>query len=244
MSKLHNEQNKEQLNSLGNFNSLMDQASQAMSCNSECQKQKTIDELKQKYLNAQTNLATAPEQVSSSMKNYMLFTDGKPAYNDYLDKTLETTATQIATKFKTKFKEDAGKMVSNVKTYAGLLTNLKNVEELYAKYKLENVRLIKQLKDDTSDVLTNERKTFYQDQGIDTLKFLYSYFLITIYVICVIGFGVLNFVFPSKLDLKVRVGILLGLLILPFVCTRILAFIINIFYKIYSVLPKNVHFFV
>ena len=238
----HKKVNREQLNSLGNFNSLMDQASQAMSCNSECQKQKTIAELKQKYLNAKTNQATASEQVSSSMKNYMLFTDGKPAYNDYLDKTLETKATQIAVQFKTKFKEDAGKMVANVQTYAGLITNLKNVEELYAKYKLENVRLIKQLKDDTSDVLTNERKTFYQDQGIDTLKFLYRYLFITIYVICVIGFGALNFVFPSKLGWKVRVGILVGLLILPFICTWILAVIIKIFHKIYSVLPKNVHF--
>jgi hypothetical protein len=241
MTKLHKTQNKEQLNSLGNFNSLMDQASQAMSCNSECQKQKTIDDLKQKYLNAQTNLATAPEQLSSSKKNYMLFTDGKPAYDDYLDKTLESAATQIATTFKTTFKADSGKMVSNVQTYAGLLTNLKNVEDLYTKYKLENVRLIKQLKDDTSDVLTNERKTFYQDQGIDTLKFLYSNFLITVYVICVIGFGLSNFAFPSKFDWKVRVGILVGLIILPFVCTWILAFIINIFHKIYSVLPKNVH---
>ena len=238
----HKTQDKEQLNSLGNFNSLMDQASQAMSCNSECQKQRTIDDLKQKYLNAQTNLETAPEQLASSKKNYMLFTDGQPAYDDYLDKTLETSATQIATTFKTTFKADSGKMLSNLQTYAGFLTNLKNVEDLYVKYKLENTRLLKQLKDDTSDVLTNERKTFYQDQGIDTLKFLYSYFLITIYVICVIGFGLLNFVFPSKFNFKVRIGILVGLIILPFVCTWILAFIINIFHKIYSVLPKNAHF--
>jgi hypothetical protein len=241
MNKIQKKQNKEQLNSLGNFNSLMNQASQAMSCNSECQKQRTIDDLKQKYLNAQSNVETAPEQLSSSKKNYMLFTDGQPAYDDYLDKTLETSATQIATTFKTTFKADAVKMVANVQTYKGLLVNLKNVEDLYVKYKLENIRLIKQLKDDTSDILTNERKTFYQDQGIDTLKFLYSYFLITIYVICVIGFGLLNFAFPSKFDWKVRVGVLVGLLILPFVCTWILAFIINMFHKIYSVLPKNVH---
>ena len=47
----------------------MTQASQSMSCDSECQRKKTEAELKQKYLNAQTNLATAPDQVSSSLKN-------------------------------------------------------------------------------------------------------------------------------------------------------------------------------
>ena len=237
----HKTQQKEQFNSLDQFNSLMTQASQAMSCDSECQRKKTEEELKQKYLNAQTNLATAPDQVSSSKKNYMVFAEGTPAYNEYLDQTLESKATQIATEFKTKFKEDSGKLLAGLKTYDGLLTNFKNVVELYTKYKMENLKLIKQLKDDSSDVLTNERKTYYQDQGIDTLKSVYSYLLITIYTICVIGFGISSFAFPSNFDLKSRVGILVGLIILPFICTWILAFIIKSLHKIYSVLPKNAH---
>ena len=237
----HKTQQKEQFNSLDQFNSLMSQASQAMSCDSECQRKKTEEELKQKYLNAQTNLATAPDQVSSSLKNYMVFADGTPAYNEHLDKTLESKATQIATEFKTKFKEDSGKLLAGLKTYDGLLTNFKNVVELYTKYKMENLKLIKQLKDDSSDVLTNERKTYYQDQGIDTLKSVYSYLLITIYAICVIGFGVFSFAFPSNFEWKIRVGILVGLIILPFICTWILAFIIKSLHKIYSVLPKNAH---
>lgn len=237
----HKTEKKEQFNSLDQFNSLMTQASQSMSCDSECQRKKTEEELKQKYLDSQTNLATAPDQVSSSMKNYMVFADGTPAYNEYLDNTLETKAIQIATEFKDQFTEDSGKIVAGIKTYDGLLINLKNVVELYAKYKVENLTLIKQLKDDTSDVLTNERKTYYQDQGIDTLKFFYRYFLITIYAICVIVFGASSFVFPSKFGWKIRVGILVGLIVLPFICTWILALIVKSFHTIYSVLPKNTH---
>jgi hypothetical protein len=232
---------KEHFDSLDKFNSLMNQASQAMSCGSECQRKNTIDSLKQKVLSAKSNLATAPEQVQSSTKNYLLFAKGQPAYNEYLDKTLEEKATQIATKFKKNFNGEVNKALSNIKIYIGLLINLKNVVDLYAKYKLENIELIKKLKDNTSDVLTNERKTYYQDQGIDTLKILYKYFLITIYVIFIIGFGVSGFVFPSKYDWKVRLGILVGLILLPFICTKILASVINIIYKIYGLLPKNVH---
>jgi len=237
----HKKQKLEHFDSLDKFNSLMSQASQVMSCDSECQRKKTIADLKQKMLNAESNLATAPQQVSSSTKDYMLFTGGNPAYNDYLDKTLELKAQQVAYEFNTTFTENSGKIVSNINTYKGLLVNFKNVVELYTKYKLENIELIKELKDNTSDILTNERKTYYQDQGIDTLKFLYSYFLITIYVIFVIGFGLSNFVFPSKFDWKVRLGILIFLIILPFICTGILAFVISIIYKIYNFLPKNVH---
>jgi ABC-type transport system involved in cytochrome bd biosynthesis fused ATPase/permease subunit len=112
---------------------------------------------------------------------------------------------------------------------------------LYLKYTQENAILTKKLKDESNDILTNERKTYYQDQGIDTLKFFYSYFLITIYAICVIGFGVSSFVFPSKFEWKIRVGILVGLILLPFICTWILALIVNSLHKIYSVLPKNAH---
>ena len=237
----HKKQKLEHFDSLDKFNSLMSQASQVMSCDSECQRKKTTNELKQKLLIAESNLATAPQQVSSSMKDYMLFTAGKPAYNDYLDKTLEVKAQQIAYEFNTNFRENYHKIISNIKIYEGLLVNFKNVVELYKKYKLENIQLIKELKDNTSDILTNERKTYYQDQGIDTLKFFYSYFLITIYVIFVIGFGLFNFVFPSKFHLNVRLGILIFLIILPFICTGILAFVISIIYKIYSFLPKNVH---
>ena len=239
---IHNKkEKKEQFNSLDQFNSLMTQASQAMSCDSECQRQKTAEELKQKYSNAQTNLATAPDQVTSSLKNYMVFTDGTPAYNEYLDKTLESKAIQIATEFENTFTEDSGKILLSIKTCEGLLINFKNVVELYTKYKVDNLELIKQLKDDTSDVLTNERKTYYQDQGIDTLKFFYSYFLVTIYAICVIGFGVSSFVFPSKIEWKIRAGILVGLIVLPFICTWILALIVKSLHKVYSVLPKNTH---
>jgi hypothetical protein len=234
-------QTKVEDNGLGQFDTLMTQAAQAMSCDSEFKKKKTTDDLKQKYLDAKTNLTTAPDQVTSTMKNYMLFADGQPAYDEYLDKTLAANAALIATKFKTKFTEDSGKLLSGVKTYNGLLINLNNVVELYTKYKLENKKLFKQLKDDSSDVLTNARKTYYQDQGIDTLKFLYYYFLITIYIICVIGFGVSNFAFPSKFAWTARVGILIVLIILPFICTWILAFVINSLHKIYSFLPKNVH---
>lgn len=237
MKKKH----KEHFDSLDKFNSLMNQASQAMSCDSECQRENTIKSLEQKVLNAKSNMVTAPEQVKSSTKNYLLFAKGKPAYNEYLDKTLEEKATQIANKFKDNFNQETSKALSNIKIYDGLLINFKNVVDLYTKYKVENIQLIKQLKDDTSDILTNERKTYYQDQGIDTLKILYKYFLITIYIIFVIGFGLSGFVFPSKYDWKVRIGILIGLIILPFICTWILAFVIDIFYKIYSVLPKNVH---
>jgi hypothetical protein len=122
-----------------------------------------------------------------------------------------------------------------------LLLNFKNVVELYLNYKKENVHLIKDLKDETSDVLTNERKTYYADQKIDGLKSFYFYFLLTIYVICVICFGVFSIMYPSQSDWKIKVATFIGFILLPFFSKWILGKIIYLIYNLYELLPKNVY---
>ena len=42
-------------------------------CDSNCQRQKTEEELKQKYLASETNLASANNQVDIAQKNYLTF---------------------------------------------------------------------------------------------------------------------------------------------------------------------------
>jgi hypothetical protein len=56
---------------MNKFNTLISQASDAIMCNSECRKQRQADKLKQNYLNSQTNLASASNQVQVAQKNYV-----------------------------------------------------------------------------------------------------------------------------------------------------------------------------
>jgi hypothetical protein len=154
---------------------------------------------------------------------------------------LTKKAAMIATFYEDNFNEESQNILSDVKTYSGLLSNIKNVFELYLKYKQENIELTKKLKEETNDILTNERKTYYQDQGIDNLKFYYYYFLLIVYVICVILFGVFNFIYPSQMSGKIRAVILIILLILPFISTWILGKLVMMIYSIYGLLPTNVH---
>jgi hypothetical protein len=226
---------------LGRFNSLIDQAAEAITCDANCQKQKKTDELKQKYINAQSNLARGPQQVETARKNYVVYNKGEPAYNQLVEMELTKKATMIATFFENNFNEESKNVLYDVKTYSGLLSNLKNVFELYLKYKQENDKLTKKLKEETNDILTNERKTYYQDQGIDNLKFYYYYFLLIVYIICVILFGVFNFIYPSQMSGKIRAVILIILLILPFISTWILGKLVMMIYSIYGLLPTNIH---
>jgi hypothetical protein len=112
---------------------------------------------------------------------------------------------------------------------------------LYLKYKEENIQLITDLKNVTSDVLTNERKTFYQDQKIDGLKNFYFYILWSIYIICFVGFVVFSLWYPSQTSFTVKIASIIGFLALPFVSKWILGQIIYLIYKGYELLPKNVY---
>jgi hypothetical protein len=234
------EQNKN-YNNLDKFNAMIDQASSAVTCDSNCQKQKTSESLEQKYLNAQTNLATAPNNVYVSRKNLIVYEQGVPAYDELIDSELLQAAEKLSTYFNTNFNDECQNILFNVETYNGLLINLANVFDLYLKYKRENIELFKKLKEETSDVLTNDRKTFYQDQGIDNLKFVYYYVILIIYVIAVLCYVAFSFLYPSNLSVLLRIVILILMILLPFLSTWILGKIIEIMYDIYNLLPKNVN---
>jgi hypothetical protein len=226
---------------MNKFNKLVEQASDAILCNSDCRKKRLEEKLKQNYLHAQTNLVTASSQVQNAEKNYFTFTHGKGAYNDLLDNQLHRKAEMITNKFTENFDEEVKNINSQINTYDGLLINFKNVFDLFIKYKKENLELFKELKDETNDVLTNERKTYYEDQNIDRLKFFYYYFFLIIYIIFVICFGSFSLIYPSQTSWKVKLALFILFILLPFFSTWILGSIIYLVYKIYNLLPKNVY---
>jgi hypothetical protein len=226
---------------MNKFNTLISQASDAVLCNSECRKQRETDKLKQNYLNSQTNLASAPNQVQVAQKNYVTFTEGPSGYNDLLDNQLQEKAQEIVNKFTEYFDSDSKEITTQIDTYEGLLINFKNVAELYLNYKKENVQLITDLKNETNDVLTNERKTYYEDQKIDGLKGFYYYILLGIYIICLIGFIIFSLMYPSQSSFIVKFVSIIGFILLPFLSTWILDKFIYLIYTAYEMLPKNVY---
>jgi hypothetical protein len=221
------------------FNSLLEQAKSAITCDSDCQYRKTSQELKDKYLAAQNKLSSGKENVETAKKNYVMFTQGESGYDDYLDTSLNDKADKISELFTNTFQEEISNINSNIDIYRSLLTNYQNVFDLYSKYREENVILEKELKENSSDIFTNERKTYYENEGILSLN-KYYYILIVIYFITMIVFAISIFTFESAFSLKIKIYIFIALIILPFISSPILALLVNLVYKIYELLPKNV----
>jgi hypothetical protein len=226
---------------INKMNSLFSQLQSMITCDGPCQEKKEAEKLKQKMLDAQTNIISAPNQLQVAQKNYVTFIAGESAYNEVYEQQLKEKADKITQQYSGKYDEITQKIKTQVETYQGIFLNFKNVTDLYLKYKEENAELVKSLKNTTNDILTNERKTFYQDQQVDVLKFYYYYIILFIYCICVFCFVVFSFIYPSSTDWKIRFAYFIGLLLLPFVSTWFLGLFIYIIYLFYDLIPKNVY---
>lgn len=226
---------------INKINSLFSQLQQMINCDGPCLQKREAENLKTKMENAKTNIITAPNQFQNAIKKYVTFTAGEGAYDELREKQLKEKANQIVQNYKKKYDDFSQKIKSQMETYQGIFINFKNINDLYLKYKQENTELINNMKTNENDILINERKTFYQDQKSDVLKFYYYYVLIIIYGICVFCFGIFSLIYPSKMDWKIRFAIFVSLIILPFVSTWLLGIIVYILYSLYNLLPKNVY---
>uniref|UniRef100_A0A6C0JK27 Uncharacterized protein n=1 Tax=viral metagenome TaxID=1070528 RepID=A0A6C0JK27_9ZZZZ len=225
---------------LNNFNDLMNQANQLLTCGPSCMQQQKSQQLEQNYLDAETNMVNAPQKLFSAKKAYITYTQGETGYNDYMDKDLQEKADAIASAYQTKFNTDVSVAKNQINTYDGLVINFNNVVDLYKKYKRENNELEKKLKARSSDTLTNDRKTYYEDQGISRLK-TYYYFLLFVYAFIVLVFLLAIFLVKTNVKITTRIFILFLLIIYPFVCIWVFHLLYKLFNYIKSYDPKNVY---
>lgn len=191
------------------FNTLVNQATDSILCNTECQTQRQTEKLKQTYMNTQINANNIESEEQIAEKNYIIFTQGEDGYNTLLETRLQTKSKLIIDKFSNVFNEEIGKIQTQLQTYNGILVNVRNIIDLLTSYKKENRKLLKELKEDTNEVLTNERKTFYEDQYIESLSGWVYYILLLVYIGCI-----LYFMFISQTWMK-KVIVLIIFSLLP-----------------------------
>jgi len=222
------------------FNELVLQATDRLTCDSECQKQKQADQLEQKYLSL-ASCSSSSGEAREAQKNYIVFTQGQAAYDQHNNDKLQQKVQAIIEQFTQNFNNEIITINSQINTYNGTLINFRNIIDLYIQYKKENIELFKDVKYENNDVLVSERKTYYEDQNIDSLGFYYFYFLLSIYIVCVLCFIIFYFTYPSQTSWKIIIGVIILFAALPFISSWILATVIYLLYTLYEFLPKNVY---
>ena len=231
---------KRQRNSQETINQLLELSSQELICGPDCQQQKISTELKQKYLDAQTNLQTAPINLENTKKNYYVYAEGIPFYNNMLEEELQQKANKISTLVSENFdSEISDANVMNLYLNTALI-NSKYTTELLENYLEKNKNLKLQLKERYGDILTNDRKTDYETDALNTLTFWYKLFWYIYYVLVIIL--VLVFIF-SSIDLPKMTKIIISILVIfyTYYIDYVVRWVYGLWKLLISRLPKNVY---
>jgi hypothetical protein len=249
MSKL-NEQNKSkndesndllkrQQQTTEKLTALLEQSTSALSCGPTCQKLKTSEELKKKYVTSQTNMKTAPIQLENSKKNYYVFTEGESYYNDMLEAELQKKAEMITKLLAENFIDE----IKNAKTmnsyYSTDLVNSSNTEELYNIYLVKNREIQKSIKGNHSDVLTNDRKTYYETDALEKLLAWYDFFWYMYYAMVIVF--TISIVLNQSIGIPKKIIFIFFAIIYPYVINFILGKIYGFLHSTWKQLPKNVY---
>jgi len=224
------------------INELLAQSSQALLCGpgSECEKTQKTNDLQQKYLAAQTKLQSAPYEEHTTEKNFYIYSKGDIAYNDLIFKRLLEKAQNKSNEVSINFNKNLTTTTELNDTLGSLTTNNAHMVDLYETYVAENASLKAKIISYGADLITNDRKTFYEVQNYD---FLITWFKVWrwIYFILLIVFTVGIFLSKSMYSLKVKIGLLSLFVIYPFVINYIVEYLLQFVEKAISLLPKNIY---
>lgn len=219
---------------------LMNQAQAALLCGPECQSLRKIEQLKQNYINAQTNVIAAPDLLRQAQKNYFTTAQGIASYNDVIESQLTQKATTVGDIIQTEFDENIQNANSLIDTYQTLEDQTDFLKDLKEKYIEENAELNKEINYIFSDIATNNRKTFYQEQNLTRENGWYTLYSV-IYIILLIAFLSAILLVNSKYSFMFKAFIFVLFLLYPFIASFIVFRIIMFYQHIMSLLPKNIY---
>ena len=204
------------------------------------QRKQTLSGLEQKYLDAKTNLQTAPLQLESSKKNYYVYKIGEVNYNAMLEKELGQKANLLAQQISDKFNEETKNALTMNSYYNTEIINSANTIELYNEYLKKNADLEKTIKNLHGDVLTNDRKTYYETEAIDNIKLWHKFFMITYYILV---FAIVVSIFVSDSEVSYSKQIIIAIIIAcyPFFIDPVVKWLYSIYLSLTNNAPSNVY---
>lgn len=219
-----------QMTTTDSINNLISTASQLVLCGpgSDCEKQQVSDELNRRLQEAEVNEKVAPLRLANAKRHFYTYTKGQHYYDDVFEKELQEKSRLITGQIADKFNEEIQNANTMNMFFNTAQLNSENTIELYEAYLKKNAEMAEIIKSSRGDVLTNDRKTYYETEASEKLKMWYTLTL-TIYWILLVAFIVSIFVSPSPLSQTKRIVIAVLLILYPFIIHKIVTYLYNFF---------------
>ena len=231
---------QQQQNSQQQINDILEKYSDQINCGPDCQKDRKIQDLRTAYLDAEENIQTAPLKLEETRKNYYVYTEGTTYYNKLLEEKLKKKADKIE-KLITKNFNDEVKNANTMNSYLNTaIINSNYTKDLLKVYLDKNEALKIKLRNTHGDILTNDRKTYYEVSALDSLNKWYTAFLFLYFFFVIILF-LAFFLTPNNLSMGQKIIIGLIVILYPFLISSIVNFITEKWNATINRLPKNVY---
>jgi hypothetical protein len=242
LSELQDEDITNQINKMmEQVDAALAESAKSLTCGPDCQAQENIQTLRQIYLDAELNLQTAPTTLSVAEKNYLVSVLGEAGYVDYMTTRYTVQANQIGDKITSSFEKVATESTKLIDIYESLYTNYDYLEDLYNNYTTVNTDLKKDINQSTGDVVTSDRKTYYESQNYNYLKNWYTAYKF-VYIVIIIIFIIFLFIRKSEYSFVSRVFILILFILYPIYITQSVFWIWNhVILRIWELLPSNIY---
>lgn len=193
------------------FNNALSKSIQAMACGPDCQKQRNIQKLKQKYLKARQNVQTAPEQLEQAKNKYILAERGQSGYTAYLNTQQAADTAHDISAATISFQSDMDKANNSLRTYTALYTSYNTNSDLYNSYLAKNINLDEL----NGQIITSDRKIHYSIKTVDDLDY-WSWYLKRIYAVLLFVLLYILMV-KSVLSIHIKIFIFILFILIPLI---------------------------
>ena len=219
-----------QMNTTSSINSLINTATKLVMCppGSACEKENVSAELNRQLQDAIINEQVAPLRLANAKRYYYTYTQGQSSYNGMLEKELQEKARLITKQIGDKFLEEVKNAVTMNMFFNTSQVNSENTLELYNEYVNKNAEMAEIIKSSRGDVLTNDRKTYYETEAMEKLKMWYT-LIISIYWILVVTFILSLFFSTSTMSRTTQIVLVVMFILYPFIIHKVVVYLYNLF---------------
>jgi hypothetical protein len=211
-----------------------------LQCGPECQRQKKIAELKQIYDDAVNNKVEAPSTLKNARKEYVVFDQGEPKYNEIIENELRDKAKIIAKSYMDQYEE-------NMKQIGLLVITQESLSKSLGVMDMHNTNLTNstaygddEIELTEDDIIMNDRKTYYENQNYNTLTDWYMFFS-WIYWLLGIIFIISIFIVKNDLTIKTKILYTVNIVLYFLLMKYIIIYLLKLLVYLYNLLQKNVY---
>ena len=202
-----------------------------------------IKELKNAYDKAKYNLSTGPTNVKNAQKAYIIAKDGEAEYQQLI----KQQASQTAEEEVLKLIEEYINLLEMVYTQAEALEiaeeGIGYMDDILLQTISNNAVSEEYIEKSLNDILTNDRKSYYEQDKYDNLKswnriWFWSYLFLWVI------FSLSLFLTTNKysqLSIISKVGLIISFIIYLFIAKYIVLMIISFIVFCITLFPKNVY---